>query len=183
MQDSASQRRHLEHRRSRRSGKGLLAAVLVVSSAGCASHNSQPSGHVNSLGCYTGPQRLKVGASPARPGEVVGVAATGPWHVSDVTHDVTTSSYGLFGTEGAGRFETLYYVAAIAPGLKSERNVRFSPAAGIGGVGLPNRPFQIKVPPVRKGKYLLKFEYSVAAGPAGTGPKTYNLCAPIIVSS
>lgn len=167
--------------RARSGAAALVIIALAVGSVACTRQASPPPSvrHVNSLGCYVGAFHLKVSPSPARSGEVVTVSASGPWR----GRDVGTDSYGLLGTNKDGHFVRMYYLAAITPGGPRRRNIPVSRSVGVGGVGLPNRPFQIEVPPVRSGDYIIQFDYSVTPAPTGSGGSaTYDLCAPLHVT-
>jgi hypothetical protein len=154
----------------------FVILTLFLGLSGCAAAN--PTGHA--LGCSNGRSRLAVRPSSAEPGHPITLTASGPWHVPDVTHDVTTSSYGLFGYERDGRFVPMYYLAAvIVPGMTSSGNIRDTPSAAVGGVGLPDRPIRADVPAVRPGTYIIEFTYTSNA--PGRGRHSYNLCTKLDV--
>lgn len=181
-------------RRAGRAARGLccrgclLAAVLAVCAAGCTAQGPLRSGnsvkrHVNSLGCYIGTFRLRVSPTHERPGQTVTLAANGPRAPSG---GVGTESWGLLGTAPGGHFAAIYNLAAIAPGVQHQHNIPAGSSGGLAGVGLPNRPFRVQVPPVPSGSYIIQFAYSVdpgSMGNAGSGPKTYTLCARLRVDS
>jgi hypothetical protein len=122
---------------------------------------------------------LKLSASTARPADLVTVRSEGPWHDSNVE----TGNYGLLGITKNGRFTPVYNLAALAPGILPGHNFPFGSSNRIAGVGLPNRPFHIRVPPVRNGMYIVQFNYSAAPTTSNAGPKTYNLCASLHIHS
>jgi hypothetical protein len=159
-----------------RGGAGIFCLALAVSAAAC----SGPAPPSWPKGCYTGAIHLKVSPGTARPGDLVTVAADGPWPGGNVT----TQSYGLLGTEKNGRFAATYNLAAIAPGVGRQPNTPVGPSGAVAGVGLPDKPFRIQVPAVPSGDYLVQFSYSVAPGAASSdGPKLYDLCTSLHVSS
>lgn len=155
-------------------------AVTAVILAACSSGTSAPP-HADSLGCYSGPFHLKASPDSASEGQTVTLAAAGRWGVSDTVHDVGTDSYGLLGTSEKGEFVAKYNVAAIAQGVQHEPNIPVGSSEGLSAVGLPNRPFQIVVPDVSPGNYIVKFTYSVT--PGGRGPRNYELCAKLDVKA
>jgi hypothetical protein len=110
-------------------------------------------------------------------GEIVSLAASGPWHVPDVIHDVGTNSYGEIGTAKDGRFAASYYLAALVSGLKQAGNIRYSPSAAVAGVGLPNRPFRVEIPPLSSGHYVIQFTYTIDMASGRERGKSFNLCA------
>lgn len=164
-------------RRRPPSGTGRVLAGLSLAGAltlsACTGQPPPPK--ASSPGCHPGPQRLAVSPDPATAGQVAVVTASGPWHVPDTIHDVTTESAGLLGRAAGGHFQAVYNIAVILPGMVS-RNTRVGSQQGLSGVGLPNKPFRIRVPPVTPGSYLLKFPYTVTPESSGS-PKTYQLCA------
>lgn len=150
---------------------GLLGLALATAASACTgtgsprAHSAYPSGCSKAF-------RLKVSANSASPGQVLTVSSEGRWRSSNVE----TESYGLLGTVRSGRFIPIYNLAAIVPGIQ-QKNIPVGPSGGVGGVGLGNQPFHIKVPPVHSGSYVVQFLYSVPPASANGGPKTYNLCA------
>jgi hypothetical protein len=167
---------HGPGRRARRGGAGVVCVALAVSAAAC----SGPAPASWPKGCYAGTIHLKVSPGTARPGDLVTVAAGGPWSGGNVT----TQSYGLLGTAENGRFAATYNLAAIAPGVGREPNTPIGPSGAASGVGLPDRPFRIQVPAVPAGDYFVQFSYSVAPGATSSdGPKLYNLCTSLHVGS
>jgi hypothetical protein len=130
-------------------------------------------------GCYTGPLHLKLSTSTARPGDMVTVRSEGSWH----SRNTETENYGLLGTTKGGRFISVYNLAAITPGTSSEHNFPVGSSNSIAGVGLPNRPFRIQIPPVSDGTYIVRFLYSAAPAGSNAGPKTYNLCTSLHIHS
>jgi len=163
-------------RRARLGGAVIFCLAVAFSSAACSgqSHAQEPKG------CYVGAYHLKVNPSNAGPDDLVTVTASGPWQ----SNNVTTESYGLFGTDKGGRFVATYNLAAIAPGIQRGKNVPIGPSGAVGGVGLPNKPFRVRVPAVPSGDYVVQFSYSVSPGASSSnGPKLYNLCASLHVKS
>ena len=159
----------------------LLAVVLALGAAGCMatrplSYSNSVKRHLNSMGCYVGTFRLHISPANARPGQTVTLAANGPRGPSG---GVGTESWGVLGAASDGHFAATYDLAAITPGLRHQQNIPVGANGGIGGVGLPNRAFRIRVPPVPVGNYLIQFSYSVQSGSMGNtgGPKSYTLCA------
>lgn len=165
-------------------GAAILAVVVTVSVAGCAAQGplrgSSPVKPVNSLGCYTGSVTLSASPAQARPGEVVTVAANG----LPRNQLVTLQSWGLLGTASGGHFTVSYNLAAVPHGSgRRPHYIKAGPDSLAAGTGLPNRPFDIAVPPVRDGKYLVQFEYSVAPQSMSTRtPESYTLCAQLRVN-
>jgi hypothetical protein len=155
---------------------GLLGLALATAAAACTGTGSSPAHSAYPRGCSKA-FRLKVSANSASPGQVLTVSAEGRWRSSNVE----TESYGLLGTVRSGRFTPIYNLAAIVPGLR-QKNIPVGPSGGVGGVGLGNQPFRIKVPPVHSGSYVVQFLYSVPPTSANGGPKTYNLCALLHIS-
>ena len=168
---------------SRRAPSGTGRVLAGLSLAGAlalsACTGQPPPPRASTTGCHQGPQRLAVSPDPAAIGQVVVVTASGSWHVPDTIHDVTTESEGLLGKAAAGHFRAIYNIAVIVPGMAS-RNTRVGSPEGLSGVGLPNKPFRIRVPRVTPGSYLLKFPYTVAPESSGS-PKTYQLCAKLSI--
>jgi hypothetical protein len=95
---------------------------------------------------------------------------------------VGTQIWGLLGTAAKGHFVTTYNLAAIVPGIYHQQNIPAGSAAVLDGLGLPNIPFRVRVPPVHGGNYLIKFVYSVTPEALGTSPRLYDLCAALHVS-
>ena len=158
---------------------GLLGFALATAATACTGTGSPPSRSAYPPGCSKAFQ-LVVSARSAAPSQLLTVSARGSWPTSDVT----TESYGLLGTVRGGRFVPSYNLAAIVPGIQNGKNIPVGTSDGVGGVGLPNKPFRIKVPPVRGGSYIIQFSYSAAPASNSTGgPKVYNLCAPLHVRS
>ena len=152
---------------------GLLGFALATATAACTGTSSSPPRSAYPSGCSRA-FRLEVSAKSAVPKELLTVSAQGSWPTSDVT----TESYGLLGTVRSGRFVPSYNLAAIVPGIQNGKNFPVGASGGVGGVGLPNKPFKIEVPPVSSGSYIVEFSYSAApASNGGAGPKVYNLCA------
>jgi hypothetical protein len=137
---------------------------------------------VNSLGCYTGPVWLQVRPSSAPAGSLVGIRAEGHWRARR-KRDVGTQTWGLLGTAVKGHFVTTYNLAAIVPGIYHQQNAPAGSSAVLDGLGLPNIPFRVQVPPVHSGSFLIKFVYSVTPEAVGTAPRLYDLCASLHVSS
>lgn len=163
-------------RRARLGGAGIFCLALAFSSAACS---SQSQAH-ELRGCYVGAYHLEVNPSTAGPDDLVTVTASGPWQ----GNNITTESYGLFGMDKGGRFVATYNLAAIAPGIQREQNVPIGPSGAVGGVGLPNEPFRVRVPTVPNGDYVVQFSYSVSPGASSSnGPRLYNLCASLHVKS
>jgi hypothetical protein len=152
----------------------LLGLALTISAGACSSTSAS---FGSPRGCYTGPVRLELGTSTARPGTLVTVNSKGRWP----SHNVTTGNYGLLGINKDNRFVPVYNIAAIAPGIPRGQNFPYGSPEGIGGVGLPDRQFRIRVPPVSNGTYIVQFSYSVAPTTNGGGPRQYNLCASLHV--
>jgi hypothetical protein len=167
-------------------GTGLVVTVLAVCAAGCAGekpivYSNSVTRDVNSLGCYVGTFRLHISSTHARVGQSVTLAANGP---RAPAAGVSTESWGLLGTDSGGHFAATYNLAAITAFDPHARNVPLGSA--LAGVGLPNRPFRVRVPPVPSGSYIIQFAYFVepgAMGNAGRGEKAYTLCAPLHVGS
>lgn len=141
---------------------------------------SNPAKPVNSLGCYTGPATLSASPAHARPGEVVTLAATG----LPRNGVVELESGGLLGTAPDGHFTASWDLFPAPHGSgRHPHYIKADPGTLIAGTGLPNRPFDIAVPPVPDGNYLVQFEYSAAPASPGPGrPVSYTLCAPLQVS-
>jgi hypothetical protein len=157
---------------------GIFCLALTVGSGACSSQGSNQSAGAVPKGCYAGAFHLKIRPSVAEPGNLVIVDAHGPWD----SRNVGTESYGLLGIVKSGRFIPIYNLAAIVAGIRREQNVPVGPSGGVGGVGLPNRPFRIEVPPVPGGHYIVQFSYSIAPGKTGAeGPKLYDLCTSLLV--
>lgn len=156
--------------------------ALAVSTAACTGHAGRPRGYVNSLGCYIGPVRLQASPNSAQPGSLVALQATGHWRARHA-YDVGTQSWGLLGTAAKGHFAATYNLAAIVPGLQHDQNIPAGPSVALGGIGLRNFGFRVRVPPVHSGKYVIKFTYSVTLEALGRGIRIYNLCAPLNVTS
>jgi hypothetical protein len=159
----------------------LLAVVLAVSAVGCTatgplSTSNSVKRDLNSMGCYLGTFRLHISPANARPGQTVTLAANGPQGPGG---GVSTGSWGVLGAASDGHFAAAYDLAAITPGLRHQQNVPAGASGGLGGVGLPNRAFGVRVPPVPVGNYVIQFAYSVAPGSMGNteGPTSYTLCA------
>ena len=167
---------------------GFLATILAVAAAGCTTagpidYSNSVTRHVNSLDCYVGTFRLHISSTHARVGQSVTLAANGP---RAPAAGVSTESWGLLGTNSGEHFAAAYNLAAIAPGIPHQRNVPVGPNNAVGGVGLPNRPFRVRVPPVPSGSYIIQFAYFVepgSMGNAGRNEKAYTLCAPLHVGS
>lgn len=167
---------HGLRRRARLGGAVIFCLAVAFSSAACSGQSQAQ----EPRGCYVGAYHLKVNPSNAGPDDLVTVTASGPWQ----SNNVTTESYGLFGTDKGGRFVATYNLAAIAPGIQRGKNVPIGPSGAVGGVGLPNKPFRVRVPTVPGGDYVVQFSYSVSPGASSSnGPKLYNLCASLHVKS
>jgi len=164
----------------------LLMAVLAVCAAGCATegpiaYGNSAARHVNSLGCYVGTFRLHISPTHVRVGQTVTLEANGP---RASRAGVSTESWGLLGTDSGGHFAATYNLAAITAFDPHARNTPLGTA--LAGVGLPNRPFRVRVPPVSRGSYIIQFAYSVepgSMGNAGPGDKSYTLCAWLRIGS
>lgn len=102
--------------------------------------------------------------------------------MADTFHNVGTDSYGLLGISSDGGFVAKYHVAAIAPGVQRDPNIPVGGSNALSDVGLPNRPFQIQIPPVGAGRYIVKFVYAVTPDGGGKA-KMYDLCAPLTVTA
>lgn len=160
--------------------------VLAVAAAGCATaepivYSNSMTQHVNSLGCYLGRFQLHISSTHARVGQSVTLAANGP---RAPAAGVSTENWGLLGTNSGGHFTATYNLAAITAFDPHARNVPLG--TGLAGVGLPNRPFRVRVPPVPNGSYIIQFAYFVepgSMGNAGRSEKAYTLCAPLHVGS
>ena len=169
-----------------RAGLLVTATALAVGAAGCATegpivYGNSVTRHVNSLGCYVGTFHLRASSSHARVGQSVILAANGP---RAPAAGVSTQSWGLLGTNSGGRFTATHNLAAITAFEPHARNAPLGVA--IAGVGLPNRPFRIRVPPVPSGSYIIQFAYFAEPGSMGntsTRDKAYTLCAPLHVVS
>ena len=165
---------------------GFLVTVLAAGAAGCATegpivYSNSVTRHVNSLGCYVGTFRLHISSTHARVGQSVTLAANRP---RAPAAGVSTESWGLLGTNSGGHFAATYNMAAITAFGPHARNAPLGTA--LGGVGLPNRPFRVRVPPVPNGSYIIQFAYFVepgSMGNAGRSEKAYTLCAPLRVGS
>jgi hypothetical protein len=102
-----------------------------------------------------------------------------------------TTNYGLFGSLKNGRFTPSYFLFAVfgnRPPPQSTGVLPYSTSAAtaIAGTGLGNRPFHVRIPPVPRGQYIIKFAYTVRPGEvklARARAGTYNLCAPVTVRS
>lgn len=154
----------------------IFAFAVAFGSAACTSHLAE-SNHVNSLGCYIGNVHLKLAAASVRPGQTVSLRTSGQWHVHDVVHDVSTGSYGMLGTARQGRFVPIYYLSAITADGQHQPNVPVGRSVSFSGVGLPNRPFRVLVPPVHSGEYFIKFDYTVSPTASHKDLRSYSLCA------
>lgn len=152
----------------------LLGLALTISASACSSSNASVG---SPRGCHTGPVSLELGTATAHPGTLVTVSSKGRW----ASKNVTTESYGLLGMNKDNHFAPIYNIAAIAPGIPRQQNIPYGSPPGVGGVGLPNRQFRIRVPTVSNGTYIVQFSYSVAPTSSGRGPKRYNLCASLHV--
>lgn len=165
-------------------GAAILAAAVAAGAAGCGKTQGQagspsPVKPVRSLGCYTG-ATLSAEPAHARPGEIVTLAALG------LPRDrlVIMQNLGSLGTAPGGHFTVSYNLAAVPHGSGRRPNyLKAGPDSLAAGTGLPNRPFDIAVPPVGDGNYLVQFEYSAQPASPGPGrPVFYTLCAPLPVS-
>lgn len=164
----------------------LPVTVLAACAAGCTTqgpivYTNSVTQHVNSLGCYVGTFRLHSSPTRARPGQTVTLAANGP---RAPAAGVGTESWGLLGTNSGGHFVATYNLAAITASGSHARNAPLGTA--LGGVGLANRPFRVRVPPVPSGSYIIQFAYVVEPGSfvnTGRSEKEYTLCAPLHVGS
>ena len=172
-------------RRSIPGRTGLLVSIVAACAAGCTAtegplvYSNSVTKPVNSLGCYIGTFRLHISSTHARPDQTVRLAATGPGTPSA---GVITESWGLLGTASNGRFVASYNLAAITPFLRHAHNAPLGTI--LAGVGLPNRPFRVRVPHVPSGNYVIQFAYTVnpgSMGNPGPGAKTYTLCAALHV--
>ena len=151
-------------------GTAILAAV-ALGAAGCADQSP--------LRCSAGPAALSASPARARPGEIVTLAARGfPRDRLVILQDP-----GSLGTASDGQFTAIYNLAAAPHG--TGRHPHYSKAGSndlVAGTGQPDRPFDIKVPPVPDGNYVIQFDYSAAPASPGPGrPASYTLCAPLRV--
>lgn len=159
----------------------LAGVVTAISLAACSNGKPAPVDRA-SAGCYSGQFQLQASPAAAAKGQMITLSASGKWPVRDTFHNVGTDSYGLLGTSSNGKFVAKYNVAAIAQGVQRNPNIPVGSSNALGGVGLPNRPFQVQVPPVSAGRYIVKFVYVVT--PDGGGkPKPYDLCASLTVTT
>lgn len=175
------------HKPARAVTAALVCLVAATVLDACTGHGPAPrqsaGSHTNSLGCYSGRFWLKADPNTVRDGQLVRLTTSGRWPVHDVTHDVITESYGMLGFAENHRFVNKYYLAAIAPGIQQNRNVPAAGSVALGGVGLPNQPFEVQIPPVHSGNYIIQFKYTILSQSTGpsAGPVSYNLCAEVNV--
>ncbi len=148
-------------------------------SAGCASSSADQARttvhDVDSAGCFLGKYHLAASESAARPGELVTLSQQGVRGLTAASID----SWGLLGNVIGGRFVALWNLAAITQSVGRTPNVRVGSSTALAGVGLPNRPFQVEVPSVASGHYLIQFGFTVS-GPVRS--RNYTLCTPIEVA-
>ena len=124
--------------------------------------------------CYQGANRLIVTPSSVRPSQLVALRLQGPW--SHLAADrVGTENYGLLGRATHGKFVPLYNIAVIAKGVEPGKDLPVPSGEGIGGVGLPDRPFRVRIPKVTPANYVLEFNYGVMQSTGRS--KTYLLCS------
>lgn len=161
---------------------GLTALVSMAIVTSACGHPSDGPGLPLANGCYKGQAQLTASPGSARAFQLVTLKLDEQWYKTPA-HDVSTESYGLLGRVENLKFIPVYNLAAIANGVEHEPNIRVSNngSTGIGGVGLPDRPFQIKIPKVNVGGYVLEFNYTVSS--KSVGHKTYILCTRLHVSS
>jgi hypothetical protein len=150
----------------------VMAAAVSLGGAGCGGHAPAPPAHGNALGCSTGPLRLTVKPTSARPGQIVSLESNG----SRRGGDVSAEGWGLFGQARNGRFVALYDMGATLRVSEHPGNIPSSSGAALAGTALPNRRLYVRVPHVSAGNYVIKFAYGVASGSSGPR-KNYNLCA------
>ena len=165
-------------------GAALLAVAVPGSVAGCGTpgplRGSNPVKPVNSIGCYTGPAAMSASPADARPSEVVTLSARG------LPRDrlVILQDLGEFGTVSGRHFAASWYLTATAYGSgRHPHDIKAGSGGGFAGTGLPDRPFDIEVPPVPGGNYVIQFDYSAAPASMSTStPESYTLCAQLHVN-
>lgn len=167
--------------------RAVCAAVsgvaLLSGAVGCAAarNTAQTSGSVPP-GCYSGGLRLAVSPGSAHPGQLVTLRT----NTTQSAGLMETSNYGLFGRLKSGQFKPLYFLFAVTrPGKPPADSVLpYRQKTPIAGTGLGNRPFQVEIPRVAAGRYVIQFSYTVQPGAeklAKVKAGTYNLCAPVTV--
>ena len=158
-----------------RTGIAIVIAASVVCAAGCSggSGNLTSSAAV-AAGCFTGKYQLHVRPSTAGVGDLVTLSSTGG------SPRGLVQSWGFLGKVTSNRqFHPSWNLAAIYSGQPVSANVPIDSTVAESGVALLNRPFQIRVPQVHSGRYLVKFTYTFAG--ASGRPKNYDLCATVSV--
>lgn len=153
-------------------GAAILAAGVATAMAGCADQSP--------LRCSTGPAALSASLARARPGEIVTLGARGL--PSD--RPVIMQDPGSLGTASDGQFTAIYNLTAAPHGTGRHPHYSKAEHGGfVAGTGLPSRPFDIEVPPVPAGNYIIQFVYSAAPpSPSTSGPEQYTLCTGLQVS-
>ena len=160
---------------------GLLVFLsFILGISACSpGHSSDAPGRPIANGCYKGPASLVVKPRSGRASQLATVKLEDQW--SDVaTNRITTESYGLLGRTVRSKFIPLYNIAAISDGIPPSKNFPVSSSEGVGGVGLRDRPFEIKLPQVASGSYVLEFHYTIMSKKGDN--KTYVLCGRLNVS-
>jgi len=159
----------------------LLAAVLVavgVALSGCGSVSAGGAAVTGAAGCSAGRYELYARPGVATAGQLVTLSSNAPAPI----YRAETGNWGLLGTVTSGRkFVPAWNLAAIVTGLPVTRNVPIGSSIALAGVGLPNRPFRVRLPDVAPGQYLIEFGYSIATDAAGQRRKFFTLCAPVVV--
>lgn len=157
----------------------FLCLILGVSACARGPASDAP-GRPIAAGCYKGPARLIVMPQSGRTLQLATIKLEDQWSRVAASR-ITTESYGLLGRAGKNRFIPLYNVAAISNGVTVGKNFPVSGSEGVGGVGLPDRPFRIRLPKIATGSYVIEFNYTVT--PKKGRNKTYVLCSRLHISA
>lgn len=189
-------RRQLRWRRAGMVGTPVLAVGLIAGLVAGVTGQPGGTGHRGVLtlppalprGCFIGAPHLILSPAVARPDQLVGVSVRGAWPSGTPRDLVSRFSYaGQLGIVSGSRFIPRYFLLPGIPGALP--HARSTPVTGgvqeIGPVpvwaipGLAaNRPFEIKVPRVSPGYYVMEFDSQPAYGQT----KTYTLCATLRVT-
>lgn len=154
-----------------RAGAAILAAGVAAGTTGCADQSP--------LRCSTRPAALSASLARARPGEIVTLTA----HRLPRDRLVIMQNPGSLGTASDGQFTAIYDLGAATHGTGRHPSYRKAEGGSVAGTGLPSRPFDIEVPPVPAGNYIIQFDYSAApASPSTSRPEQYTLCGTLQVS-
>jgi hypothetical protein len=160
-----------------------LAGLAMTGLSGCGTRHSD-----DALSCFTGRFALRAKPPTTSAGSLLRLSTNRPDDYGEISHD----SWGTFGQAHDGRFEPLYSISAAVGhhGVLAHASVLPIDIQPLAGVALPNRPFLIRVPHVRSGRYLAQFYYSFAGLTTserqriGIGKRRgYYLCAHIRVLS